>query len=78
MAVSISGGYENSSYTATASGVTATREDNFFYARPSVQWHVRQWLSLGAFYERSQNFSTGEGARSFGRDRVGLQAALAF
>lgn len=74
----LSGGYVNASYSSTAGGIPASREDNYFYLRPALQWHVLRWLSIGIFYEYSQNISSGQGARSFTRDRAGIQASVAF
>ena len=74
----LSGGYVNSGYSSTAEGVTASRVDNYFYVRPAVQILLQKWLSVGIFYEFSENASTGSGARGFNRDRGGIQFAITF
>ena len=71
-------GYLNSAYSAAAAGILANREDNYFYIRPGLQWSLLSWLNLGIFYEYSENISTGEGARGFARDRLGIQTAIAY
>lgn len=76
--LSLSCGFVNASYSATTSNVFANREDNFYYIRPAVQWRALSWLSVGIFYEYSQDLSSGGGARSFTRDRGGIQIAILF
>lgn len=78
VSASLSLAFINSEYSATASGVSATREDNFMTIRPAVQWQALSWLSIGIFYEYSQNFSSGLGADSFSRDRGGVEMAILF
>jgi hypothetical protein len=76
--VSLSAGYVNTDYTATATNVTATREDNYFYIRPALEWKALSWLSVGIFYEYSQDLSQGGTANSFTRDRGGVDMAILF
>jgi hypothetical protein len=76
--VSLAGGYVNTNYTATATNVTATREDNYYYIRPAVEWKALSWLSVGIFYEYSQDLSQGGTANSFTRDRGGVDMAILF
>jgi hypothetical protein len=76
--VSVASGYVNTDYKATATGVTATREDNFYYIRPAVEWKALSWLSVGIFYEYSQDLSQGGTADSFARDRGGVDMAVQF
>ena len=68
--------YINTDYTATSNNVYANREDNYMDIRPAVQWSVTSWLSIGVFYEYSQNFSSGLEADSFQRDRGGVDFAF--
>jgi hypothetical protein len=68
----------NTDYTATATNVTATREDNYFYIRPALEWKALSWLSVGIFYEYSQDLSQGGTANSFTRDRGGVDMAILF
>lgn len=78
VSVSLTGGYVNVDYTATAANVDATREDNYFYIRPSVEWKALSWLSVGVFYEYDQDLSSGDSGNSFTRDRGGVDIAILF
>jgi hypothetical protein len=78
VSASLTLGYINSSYSATSVNVNATREDNYFDIRPAVQWSATSWLSVGIFYEYSQNLSHGGGADPFQRDRGGVDFAILF
>ncbi len=71
-------GYENLAYSAAGSDISTSREENSFLLRGGIQWHSLAWLSVGIFYEYSQNFSSGTGNRSFQRDRIGTQVNLLF
>jgi hypothetical protein len=76
--ISLAAGYVNSDYTSTAAGVDATREDNYFYVRPAVEWKALSWLGVGIFYEYSEDASQGGQANSFARDRAGVDLAIIF
>ena len=78
LSVFLNVGFENASYYAVASGVNASRVDNYTYARIGPSWQVRQWCQVSSFYEFSNNASSGDGSRPFTRDRVGIQANFAF
>lgn len=78
MSASLSIGYEHTAYLATESGVTATRKDNYIYGRIDCTYAFAAWLSVGVFYEASNNDSTGFGARSFDRNRAGIYANIPF
>jgi len=71
-------GYEHTSYQSTQVGVVATRRDDYFYLRPSLDWRFSRLLSVGVFYEFSTNHSTGEGGRPFDRNRAGIMLSCAF
>ena len=76
--VSLGAGYVNSAYSATAPGVNATREDNYFYVRPAVAWRALSWLSIGIYYEYDQDLTSGGVANNFVRDSGGVDAAILF
>jgi len=76
--VSLAVGYVNSDYTATTTTVNATREDNYYYIRPAVEWKALSWLGVGIFYEYSEDDSTGGQASTFSRDRGGVDIAILF
>ena len=76
--VGLTGGYVNLDYSAAAAGVDATRNDNYFYLRPTIEWAVYSWLSIGIFYEYDKDLSSGETANGFTRDRGGVDFAILF
>jgi hypothetical protein len=76
--VSLAMGYVNTDYTAAAANVDAVREDNYFYVRPAVEWKALSWLSVGIFYEYSEDISQGGVAANFARDRGGVDIAILF
>ena len=77
--VSLGAGYVNTDYQAAASGVSASRVDNYFFIQPSVQWQALTWLSVNVFYQYSQDFSHGGiGVNSFRRDAGGIDFAFNF
>jgi hypothetical protein len=76
--VSLASGYVNTAYSATAPGVDAVREDNYYYIRPAVEWKALSWMSIGIYYEFSQDTSSGGVANSFSRDRGGVDIAILF
>jgi hypothetical protein len=78
VSVSLSGGFVNANYSATTLGVNATREDNYFYVRPALDWKALNWLSVGFFYEYDQDLSQGGVANSFTRDLGGIDVAILF
>lgn len=70
-------GYENSDYFATTSGVSAPRNDDYFFIEPSVDVLITRWLSVGAYYlhrEDSSNLSF----FSFYDNQVGVRATFRF
>jgi hypothetical protein len=77
--VSFSAGFVNSAYSATATNVDAPREDNYYYLRPAIEWRALSWMSVGIFYEFSQDLSSGTGGtNSFSRDRGGVNIGILF
>ena len=71
-------GFINSVYSPTKTGVTSSREDNYIDIRPGIAWRALSWLSVGIFYDYSQNFSHGQEAAPFARDRGGIDFAIVF
>lgn len=78
LSAGITTGYENAAYSATRTGVTSDRRDNYGFLRLSFNWTAYRRLSLGSFYELSRNLSTGTQSREFTRNRVGVTANLTF
>lgn len=71
-------GYEFTEYQQALIGVDASRKDNYFFARVGMGFPINRWCSGNVFYEFSNNSSTGNGARSFDRNRVGLFVSYKF
>ena len=71
-------GYEFTEYQQALVGVDASRKDNYFYTRVGLGFPVNRWCSGNVFYEFSNNSSTGNGARAFDRNRVGMFLSCKF
>jgi hypothetical protein len=55
----LEGGYENDAYsqaTATSTG-KGQREDNYFFVRPSVTYHLKDWANISVSYFYRDNNS---------------------
>lgn len=76
--VSLAAGYVNTDYIAAAANVDATRQDNYYYIRPAVEWKALSWMSIGLYYQYSRDTSQGGGANSFSRDTGGVDIAILF
>jgi len=76
--VALGVGYVNSAYSATAPGISAPREDNYYYIRPFVAWKALSWLSIGFYYEYDEDLTSGGVASSFNRDSGGVDVAILF
>jgi hypothetical protein len=70
-------GYENSDYFATTNGVSATREDDYYFVEPSVDVLITRWLSVGVYYLHRQDCSNID-FFSFYDNQVGVRAAFRF
>lgn len=78
LGVAVSVGYQYSEYFGAQQGIDASRTDKYLFIRTSADWEVARWCSMGAFYEFSNSESSGEGARPFSRNRIGLQVSIMF
>lgn len=70
-------GYTNSNYFSTVSGVSDSRNDNFYYIDPSIDFNITRFWTFGAYYvhrEDSSSFSS----FSFKDNQVGLRTKLTF
>lgn len=76
--MAITTGYVWSNYYAVAQNVNATRVDNVYFVRVGPEWQITRWCNSALFYEFSDDSSSGNGSRSFSRNRVGVQANFAF
>ena len=46
----LTGGYTNSTYFSTSSGISSTREDNFYFLETSLDFNITRFWSAGLFY----------------------------
>jgi hypothetical protein len=73
----LGGGYENSNYIATDRGVSATRNDDYWFIEPSVDVLITRWLSAGVYYLHREDISNVD-FFSFDDNQVGVRATLRF
>lgn len=73
----LAAGYENADYFATATGVNATRNDDYYFVEPSVDVLITRYLSAGVYYLHRQDFSSFD-FFSFYDNQVGVRATLRF
>jgi hypothetical protein len=72
---SLSLGYQNATYDSVDGSESASREDNYFFARPDLRFLVTQAFSLSLFYSYGENRST---ERSFQTQQVSLSGTYSF
>ena len=70
-------GYTNSNYFSTVSGLSATRNDNFYYIDPSVDFNVTRFWTFGAYYVHREDTSS-FAFSSFKDNQVGIRTKLTF
>ena len=70
--VSLTFGFEHDRYQQASRDLVADRRDDFFYTQVGVQWTIRKYVGMSAFYEFSFNDSSGSGSQQFHRNRTGL------
>jgi hypothetical protein len=73
----LGGGYENSDYFAARDGVSAPRNDDYWFIEPSVDVLITRWLSAGVYYLHRQDSSNID-FFSFYDNQVGVRATLRF
>ncbi len=74
---SLSGGYDNITYHATALGITASRKDSYLYVRPSVDFQFAQRWTGSLYYRYGQDVSNVPGGR-YADNQIGVQASWSF
>jgi hypothetical protein len=72
-----SGGYENSDYFSTVSGVAANRQDNYYFIEPSLDFSITRFWTVGGYYLHRQNDSSSS-AFGFYDNQFGFRTALVF
>lgn len=70
-------GYTNDSYFSTLTGLSANREDNFYYISPSVDFNVTRFWTFGAYYVHRED-SSSVPFSSFTDNQVGIRTKLTF
>jgi len=75
--LNLTGGYENSDYTSNSRGISANRNDDYFFTRIGVDWNVLDKLTVGAFYQFRNNDSA-DPLHSFDNHQVGVNAVYHF
>ncbi len=70
-------GYTNSNYFSAAQGVTATRNDDFYYIDPSIDFNITRYWTFGAYYVHRED-SSSFAFFSFKDNQVGLRTRLTF
>ncbi len=73
----LAAGYENADYFATATGVNATRNDDYYFIEPSVDVLITKFLSAGVYYLHRQDSSSLD-FFSFYDNQVGVRATFRF
>jgi hypothetical protein len=71
-------GYEIAEYEAMASDTQSGRSDDILFWRTQLTYALNERFSFTAFYQFSENESTGFGANSFSRNQYGIMATAAF
>jgi len=74
--VGLSGGYEISEYESSVSSVSTSREDDYFFVRPTLSYSIRDWATFSVYYQYSQNDSSAQS--SFERNMVGATVGVSF
>jgi hypothetical protein len=70
-------GYENDDYFNTARGVSATRDDDYYFVEPSVDVLITRFWSAGVYYLHRQDFSSID-FFSFYDNQVGVRTTIRF
>ena len=73
----LSAGYENADYFATDSGVSATRNDDYYFVEPSVDVLITRFWSAGVYYLHREDFSSID-SFSFYDNQVGVRTTIRF
>ena len=77
--LTLGGGYENDAYrnSTTTSGTGRQRQDNYYFIRPRLSYHPKDWFSISLSYVYQMddsNFST----NSFRDRQISLEVRLGF
>ena len=75
--VGVSGGYQNSDYFSTVSGVAANRQDNYYFIEPTLDFSITRFWTIGGYYLHRRNDSSFQ-SFSFDDNQVGIRTGLTF
>jgi len=75
--VGVSGGYQNSDYFSTVSGVAANRQDNYYFIEPTLDFSITRFWTVGGYYLHRRNDSSFQ-SFSFDDNQVGIRTGLTF
>ena len=75
--LAVAAGYENDNYFNTASGVSAPRNDNYYFVEPSLDVLITRYWSAGVYYLYRQDFSSID-FFSFYDNQVGVRTTIRF
>lgn len=78
MAFTTMAGYEVTEYEAMTSDTLSGRSDDILFWRTQLTFALNERISLTAFYQLTENESTGFGANSFNQNQYGIMATAAF
>jgi len=73
----LTGGYENSSYFSTTSGVSSNREDDYYFLQASLDLNLTNYWTAGIFYLYRESDSSLE-SFSFYDNQFGFQTSLTY
>jgi hypothetical protein len=73
----VSGGYQNHTYFSTVSGVSSTREDNYYFIAPGFDVRITNFFFAGLYYLHRQNDSSFN-FFSFDENQFGARATFNF
>jgi hypothetical protein len=73
----VAAGYENDDYFSTVSGVSATRDDNYYFVEPSLDVLITRYWSAGVYYLHRQDFSSID-SFSFYDNQIGVRTTIRF
>jgi hypothetical protein len=73
----LAAGYENADYFATSTGVSATRNDDYYFVEPSLDVLITRYWSAGAYYLHRQDFSSID-SFSFYDNQIGVRTTIRF
>jgi hypothetical protein len=78
ISVNIATGYEFANYTGTSVEVNADRQDQLYFARPSISYSFSRRASMSLFYQWTQNVSEGDQGVGFERNGYGALFTVSF